>query len=329
MAERPRWPLPGEAPAGAAPRDSDCLCRARLRLTPFTNGCGYRFCQRFVTSWYSHKNKYLQKFQGREDAEDEPSGLGKCWGTRESEPWLKGLAAPTPLPGRGRGLCPGDAPGSGIGSAPSHGLTSARPPRGTHRPGRSSLRSKRYGTLRAWGKQSRQRLTPSEPGQASRPAGAAGSSWAKSRAEVSLLFQCVGSTIGSNSYRGNRSWLRPAGATEREPAPQPQPPRSSRLHPPARSGRKRRTKPVPKRQSIYLPTESPAGSSNPARGVYASRRGSGGQDPRRGGGSGAGVGCEEERGSRQPGPAAPRGSGTRRRLAQCSAAAPGPRSPWV
>lgn len=63
-------------------RDSDCLCLSCLNGKTFTNGCGYRFCQRFVTSWYSHKNKYLHKFQVWEDAVDKPSRLVKCWGKR-------------------------------------------------------------------------------------------------------------------------------------------------------------------------------------------------------------------------------------------------------
>lgn len=63
-------------------RDSDCLCLSCLNGKTFTNGCGYRFCQRFVTSWYSHKNKYLHKFQVWEDAVDKPSRLVKCRGKR-------------------------------------------------------------------------------------------------------------------------------------------------------------------------------------------------------------------------------------------------------
>lgn len=60
--------------------DSDCLCLSFFNIKTFTNGCGYIFCKRFVTSWYSHKNKYLHKFQVWEDAVDKPSRLAKCWG---------------------------------------------------------------------------------------------------------------------------------------------------------------------------------------------------------------------------------------------------------
>lgn len=60
--------------------DSDCLCLSFFNIKTFTNGCGYIFCKRFVTSWYPHKNKYLHKFQVWEDAVDKPSRLVKCWG---------------------------------------------------------------------------------------------------------------------------------------------------------------------------------------------------------------------------------------------------------
>lgn len=60
--------------------DSDCLCLSFFNIKTFTNGCGYIFCKRFVTSWYPHKNKYLHKFRVWEDAVDKPSRLVKCWG---------------------------------------------------------------------------------------------------------------------------------------------------------------------------------------------------------------------------------------------------------
>lgn len=130
MAKCSRWPLTGrEAPTRVGYRrerefrDSDCLCLSFLNVKTFTNGCGYIFCQRFVTSWYSHKNKYLHKFQVWEDAVDKPSRLVKCWGKRESGPWLGGWCpgpAPAPLAcllraGRGRALSPG-APRDGRGA---------------------------------------------------------------------------------------------------------------------------------------------------------------------------------------------------------------------
>ena len=88
------------------------------------------FCQRFVTSWYSHKNKYLHKFQVWEDAVDKPSRLVKCWGKREAEPWLGG------------GWCPGLASallscllwaGRGWGAQPRHTSGRLRCSRSQHR----------------------------------------------------------------------------------------------------------------------------------------------------------------------------------------------------
>lgn len=149
MAKCSRRPLMGrEAPTRVGYRrerefrDSDCLCLSFLKT--FTNGCGYIFCQRFVTSWYSHKNKYLHKFQVWEDAVDKPSRLVKCWGKRESEPWLGGAGVPGGLQPRSPACCgqggdgalsPGasrdgrDAPGSSTGSGlKGHHLISARTP---------------------------------------------------------------------------------------------------------------------------------------------------------------------------------------------------------
>lgn len=152
--------------------DSDCLCLSFFNIKTFTNGCGYIFCKRFVTSWYPHKNKYLHKFQVWEDAVDKPSRLVKCWGKHRV--WNLAHVRPT-----GPGSCCGPQPRSpacraGGSPAPNPGCSertrcspfphqhgTSRPPpylslQGrsgcTGRPGAPSLFSKCQGKFRVWGK---------------------------------------------------------------------------------------------------------------------------------------------------------------------------------
>lgn len=139
------------------------------------------------------------------------AGSGSAGERASVNPGSGGPAAPTRLPGRGRWLRPGDAPGSSTGSAPSRDPTDARSPRGTHRPGGAAPFSPTLRDAEGLGKRVTAAVHPPEPGRAGQPArGAAGSSRAQSRAEVPLLSQRVGSTIGlTATEETDAGWDRP------------------------------------------------------------------------------------------------------------------------
>lgn len=141
------------------------------------------FCRRFVTSWYSHKNKYLHKFQVWEDAVDKPSRLVKCWGKREAEPWLgeggadvPGWPPPPLLPAAGREGDGGAQPGHPSGRPPcsrlQHRLRSNKPPPHLCTDTLTAPNGQELGpfspnaveSLRFGEKQSMQRLIPSAAG---------------------------------------------------------------------------------------------------------------------------------------------------------------------
>lgn len=151
--------------------DSDCLCLSFFNIKTFTNGCGYIFCKRFVTSWYPHKNKYLHKFQVWEDAVDKPSRLVKCWGKHRvwnlARVWPTGpgsCCGPQPRsPACRAGGEPGPKPGVlradtmlPVPTPARHQQASTLPLQGRSgcagRPGAPSLFSKCQGKFRVWGK---------------------------------------------------------------------------------------------------------------------------------------------------------------------------------